>query len=115
MIRSTILAMAAIAMVAFMPAASSQAGGIVSPGTFSPKAVAGDNLVEKVGRRHRRRLAVGAGIVTLGILGAIAADRAYGRPHYYDRYQDRRWQCRRWRRSCNNGNDRACWRFDTRC
>jgi len=94
------------------PFAPANAGGMLNPSALDAKVVAGDGVVEKVGRRHRRRLAIGAGIVTLGILGAIASDRAHSRPYYRD---NPRWRCRRWRRACHRGNDRACWRFDTRC
>lgn len=60
------------------------------------------------GRRRGRRgrgAAVGAGIA-LGVLGAIAASEAHA---------SHRRRCRRWRRQCYNGSDRACWKYDDRC
>jgi hypothetical protein len=43
------------------------------------------------------------------VLGAIAASEAYARERRHER------RCRRWRRQCYNGSDRACWKFDDRC
>jgi len=60
------------------------------------------------GRRRGRGVAIGAG-VALGVLGAIAASEAHARNRRYER------RCRRWRRQCYNGSDRACWRYDNRC
>lgn len=108
----------ALTLAALSPAPV-QAGmvGIATTGPASAQADA--NLIEKVGRRGRRGVAIGAGIVTLGVLGAIAASRA--RERDYDRYdyEDRRYRyrdnCRRWRRWCRRGDDRACWKFDSRC
>ncbi len=111
--------------LAALLAAPAHAGmsGVATAGSTAAQPAA--NLIEQVGRRGRgarRGVAIGAGIVTLGVLGAIAASRARahdgyyyeGRRHYrYDHgYRD---QCHRWRRWCRRGNDRACWKFDTRC
>ena len=112
------VAAAALALSTFAPAQAA----VVSPTSMAPaSAQAGDKLVEEVRFRGRRgrRFGVGAGIVTLGVLGAIAASRAHSRPYYHSRphyYRDGYdGQCRRWRRWCRRGNDRACWRYDTRC
>jgi hypothetical protein len=94
-----------------------------APGAGAYLGQTGGGLVETVGRRGRhigRGVAIGAGIVTLGVLGAIAANRARG-DVYYDRHEYRRpypryrGMCHRWHRWCRNGDDRACSKFDTRC
>jgi hypothetical protein len=103
-----------------LPGAPAQAG-MSAMAPAAPVAAQGDaSLIEKVGRRGRhvgRGVAIGAGIVTLGVLGAIAASKA--RERDYDRYEDRGYRyrdnCRRWRHWCRRGDDRACWKFDTRC
>lgn len=76
--------------------------------------ISAKGLVEDVGyRRRRRHLGYGAaGLITLGVIGAIAANRAHSRPYYREGYGN---QCHVWRRRCNYGNDRACWNFDRRC
>ena len=57
-------------------------------------------------RRWRRRgAAVAAGALIVG--AAIAASQA---PRY-----SRSPRCRKWRRWCRRGNDRACYRFDRYC
>ncbi len=121
---SILVAAAGAVAFSFATIAPVQAG-VVGPMSSTAKAELGTSLIEQVGRRGRRRgrgLAIGAGIVTLGIIGALAASRrARGRDHYYERrYQPRhryhyRNQCRRWLSRCRHGNDRACWRYDTRC
>ena len=115
---SAIAGAAAAAMISFSPAQA----GVVGPMSSAVKTDPSASLIEEVrrGRRWRRRgIGIGAGLVTLGVIGAIAASRAHSRPYYYDRgYRYRRsWArtCRIWRRRCYNGNDRACWKFDTRC
>ncbi|MFY0611273.1 MAG: hypothetical protein JXQ99_07100 [Hyphomicrobiaceae bacterium] len=100
--------------------------GVVGPMSTATKAQMGTEMIHEVGRRRRNRhrgYGIGAGIVTLGILGAIAANRSARANDYY--YEERRYRprhrysyrnkCRRWLRRCRHGNDRACWRYDTRC
>lgn len=104
---------AALAMTAITPAHA----GVVGPMSTTAQAEIGADIVHKTGRRGRRGLAIGAGIVTLGIIGAIAASeraraRRYNRHYRYDNYHHR---CRRLLRRCRRGNDRACWRYDNRC
>ena len=122
--KRSMLAVTALAfsLTTFTPA---QAGfvGSVAPVMPSAKTSADSGVIHKVGRRWRRGgrgAAIGAGIITLGILGAIAASRrAKARDYDYyeeeERYYEHRDRCERWRRACRNGHDRACWRFDTRC
>ena len=132
--KTSILVAAAGAVAFSIATIAPVQAGVVGPMSSTTKAEMGTSLIEEVGRRgrrgrrgHRRRgrgrgLAIGAGIVTLGIIGALAASRrAHSRDYYYERsYQPRhryhyRNQCRRWLNRCRRGNDRACWRYDTRC
>ena len=123
--KTSILAAAAGAVAFSFATFAPVQAGVVGPMSSTAKAEMGTSLIEEVGRRGRRRrgrgFAVGAGIVTLGIIGALAASRrAHSRPYYVERYEPRhryyyRNQCRRWLRRCRHGNDRACWRYDTRC
>lgn len=120
---------AALSFLTFAPAAQAAMTGMSSvPAQAAEVEANGQGLVETVGRRGRhvrRGVAIGAGIVTLGVLGALAAKEAranryygsryYGDRHYYRSYPSYGSQCHRWRRWCRNGNDRACWKFDTRC
>lgn len=112
--KKTILTMMIGAAALTIATFSSAQAGVVSPASIAPKAIVGDSMIETVGRRRRRRhVGYGAGLITLGILGAIAASRAHSGERYYD---DRHYyRCKRWRRRCNRGNDRACWKFDSRC
>ncbi len=128
--RSTLVAAAGAVVLSFAMIAPVQAG-VVGPMSTTAKAEMGTSLIEEVGRRgrrgyrHRRRgrnrgAAIGAGILALGIIGAIAAsNRANSRSYYYDdRYERRRHyrnKCHRWLRRCRHGNDRSCWKYDTRC
>lgn len=130
--KTSILVAAASAVAFSIATIAPVQAGVVGPMSSTAKAEMGTSLIEEVGRRgrrsHRRRgrrgrgLAIGAGIVTLGIIGALAASRrANSRDYYEERhYQPRhryhyRNQCRRWLNRCRRGNDRACWRYDTRC
>ncbi len=63
------------------------------------------------GRGRRRGRNIGKGVaIGAAILGAAILAGQASRAD--DRYSRR---CRRWRRHCRRGNDRACWRFDNRC
>ena len=69
-------------------------------------------IVHKTGRRGR----FAAGLA-LGIVGAAIATHHY---RHHGHYHEPRWsrherRCRRWRRACYNGYDRACWKYDNRC
>ncbi len=86
-------------------------------GLHALDAVAGkSDLVQKTGRRSRRNGRIAAG-VALGVIGAIAASEI----HRSERNRrERRWSrhrrsCNNWLRWCRKGNDRACWRYDSRC
>ncbi len=70
------------------------------------------SIVHKTGRRGR----FAAGLA-LGIVGAAIATHHYGyhRPYYSSRWSRHERRCRRWRRSCYRGYDRACWKYDNRC
>ncbi len=119
---SVFAAAAAGAFLSLAAAASAQAGMSGGPSAGAALEQPSANPVEKVGhrgRRLRRGAAIGAGLVALGVLGAIAASKArahhYHDDRYYARHRGYRGKCHRWRRWCGNGNDRACWKFDTRC
>ena len=121
--RSFLLAAAGAVALSFAMIVPSQAG-VVGPMSTTAKAGMGASLVEEVGRRRYRRrnrgAAIGASILALGIIGAIAASkRAHSRSYYYDdHYESRRYyrnKCHRWLRRCRYGNDRSCWKYDTRC
>lgn len=111
--KKSIILAAAAALLSVSSIAPAQAGAAMSI-NVAPIAQTDNNAIEKVGsRRRNRHLGYGAaGLITLGVIGAIAANRAHSRPYYRDRYEN---QCRVWRRRCYNGNDRACWNFDRRC
>lgn len=120
--RSVVFAATAGAVVslAALTGAPAQAGMTSLPAAGAAAEGANASLIEKVGRRghhrgYRRGAAIGAGIVTLGVLGAIAASKAHERRYYRRDYYGYGGQCRRWRRWCYEGNDRACWKFDSRC
>ena len=75
--------------------------------------VASDSaIVHKTGRRGR----FAAGLA-IGIIGAAVATHHYNnhRPYYSSRWSRHERRCRRWRRSCHRGYDRACWKYDNRC
>lgn len=101
-----------------MPAAP-KAGALA--GSFSLPQVETAKKADKIvvaGRRFRRR-ARGAAIAlgVLGVVGAIAAAKASEREYRRDRRYHRRIRrsCRRWLRDCEDGYDRACWKFENRC
>lgn len=122
--KNSILAAAAGAVAFTFASFAPAQAGVVGPSSTATKVQVGTGMIHQVGRRRRNRhrgYGIGAGIVTLGILGAIASSRrAHADDRYYEerRYRPRhsyRNKCNRWLRRCRRGNDRACWRYDTRC
>jgi hypothetical protein len=103
---------AALAMMTFTPAQA----GVVGPMSTTVKTEMSTDIVHKA-RRRGRGLAIGAGVLALGILALSARDRAHARPYRYERRRrvSHRRQCRRLLRWCRRGDDRACWRYDNRC
>lgn len=101
------------ALMAAATFATANASGVVPPTTPNAQTFAPNSLLEDVGYSGwRRGVGIGAGLLALGVIGAIASERAHSRPYYHD---DTPRRCNKWRRRCRNGNDRACWKFDTRC
>ena len=109
------IASAAIISIAPLSAEAGMSGFGVKGGAINAQ----NDLVQNVrGRRHRGR-GVGTGVaIGLGVLGAIAAGSAAAERRDYDddddRYEHRR-RCRRWFRHCEDGSERACWRYENRC
>ena len=101
-----VIATAATLMIASAP---SQAAGMSALQALGTGAASSDTLIQKTGRRGGR---IAAGIA-LGIAGAAIAAHAYRHHHYRASRWERR--CRRWARRCDWGNERACYRYDTRC
>ncbi|MEL6872530.1 MAG: hypothetical protein AAFO62_07010 [Pseudomonadota bacterium] len=100
-----------------MPAAAN-AGALA--GGFSIPALETGTKVKKVQvaqrrrrRRIRRRRGAAIALGVLGVVGAIAAAKASEREYRRNRRYRRR--CRRWLRQCEDGYDRACYRFEDRC
>lgn len=122
--KSVLGAIAGAVLLSLSVTAPANAGAVLGPQTFvagltstTADQAPAAGLLEKVGYRHRRRrrhLGIAAGLITLGVIGAIASDRAHSRRHYRP-HRGYRGRCHRWRRWCRRGNDRACWKFDTRC
>jgi hypothetical protein len=106
----TLTALAASALVTFTlttGTANAQMAGLAAA-----KPPAGQDLVHKTGRRNRGRVAAG---IALGIIGA-AAIASQSHRYYRDSYESRHERrCRRWMYRCDNGNYRACQKFDRRC
>lgn len=103
-------ALSATLIVAAAPASAQMSGQISGFKSLETTiAATGPALIHKTSRR-RGRIAAG---VALGVLGIIAAGQA--RAHYIDRDNRYEKQCRRWRRWCREGEDRACWKYDNRC
>jgi hypothetical protein len=104
----------AVALLAAATAVSAAPASAQMPALKSlDTATTESGIVHKTGRRGR----VAAGIV-LGIVGAAIANHAYGysQPDYEESWEERHERrCRRWRRACNRGHDRACWKYDDRC
>jgi hypothetical protein len=114
--KTIILSAAAAALMTAATFTPANAGGVVPSTIADAQTLAPDSLLEDVGYRGRRRwrrgVGIGAGLLTLGVIGALASERAHSR-RYYDDTPRRR--CDKLRRRCRNGHDRACWKFDTRC
>ena len=95
--KTSILVAAAGAVAFSIATIAPVQAGVVGPMSSTAKAEMGTSLIEEVGRRgrrsHRRRgrrgrgLAIGAGIVTLGIIGALAASRRANSRDYYEERQ----------------------------
>ena len=102
------IAVIATATTLMIASAPSNATGLSALKSLETGAAQSDNLVHKTGRRGRR---IAAGIA-LGLATAAIASHAYRHGYYESRYERR---CRRWARKCEWGNDRACWKLDTRC
>ena len=81
--------------------ANAQMAGLSS---LQNNATASQELVHKTGRRGRI-----LGAIALGAVAAIAISEAHRRRSHFAR------TCRRWRNRCEFGNERACWKYDTRC
>ncbi|RPG39358.1 MAG: hypothetical protein CBC34_014510 [Hyphomicrobiaceae bacterium TMED74] len=107
--KKTIAVIASAAAMMMIASAPSSAAGMSALKALETGAATSDNLVHKTGRRGRR---IAAGIA-LGIVGAAIATHAYRHHHYRPSRWERRCNC--WARKCEWGNDRACYRYDTRC
>ena len=78
--------------------------------SFSKFALDESQIIHKTGRKGRRI----AGAIALGLIGAaVIAGSARG--HHYNRVYRRERRCNKWRRWCDNGEGRACWKYDNRC
>lgn len=93
----TALATASI-LVASMGSAQAGMSGLGA----ASAAPSSENLVQQIGISRR----TGAAIV----IGALIVGSAMS---HASRKHERR--CRRWFNRCEDGNERACWRYDTRC
>ena len=85
---------------------------LISPAQTKPVAPLERYAFKKKKRKHRKRnkkiaKAIGAAIIA-GVVIGTAARVARGR-------HEGRGQCRRWARSCDRGNDRACGRYYRNC
>lgn len=106
------IAIALLAATTALSAAPANAQMSALKSLDNATAASGSAIVHKTGRRGR----FAAGLA-IGIIGAAVATHAYRhhRPHYSSRWQRHERRCRRWRRSCYRGYDRACWKYDNRC
>lgn len=64
-------------------------------------ATAQNEIVHKVGKKKKKIIA--------GVIAGIGAAIVIGASIHHER------MCRRLQRRCWNGNDNACWKYDTRC
>ena len=99
--RNTIITAIAATLIAtsFSPANAGMAG-LKAADTPSPAA---QSMVQKT-KSKAFWIGVGALATTAIIVGSY---RAHARRHAR--------RCNRWARKCNWGNERACWKLDTRC
>jgi len=114
--KSTFAAITTASLIAFAHAPAHAGMGGLAAVPITKAQTSG--LVHKTGRGGRR-LATGFAI-GLGILGIMAASRAHAGRYdadVYDYEYERRFnhRCRRWRRRCINGNDRACLKHEDLC
>ena len=109
-----------------MPSAKTSAEALT--GGFSvalPKLAANDAAnsgepIKVAGRRFRRGVAVGLGILGIAAIVAASEARARRRSHHYEprrvhRRASPRRTCSRWLRHCDRGNYRACDKYDAYC
>jgi hypothetical protein len=102
----TAIVCAALISLTVAPASAGSLGFTVSPAKGS---FAAQSQIVKVKSGKGRGVATGVAI-GLGILGIVAAaSRASAEADEYAR------QCRRWRHQCNEGWERACYKYDDRC
>ncbi len=112
----TALAAAAVLMTSISTgSANAQMAGFAA--AKAPTTEASQSIVHKTngrrggGRRHGGKIAAG---IALGILGAAAiAHQSHRYSDSYESSHERR--CRRWMYRCEDGNYRACNKFDRRC
>ncbi|MDX2265137.1 MAG: hypothetical protein NW215_09225 [Hyphomicrobiales bacterium] len=111
-LKTTAALLVAGAVFVSAPAAASPIASYSAAPTVA--AQTGDTLVTEV-RRGRKALGIGLGVLGAAVILNEAA-KAEERAYYHDRrevYAAR--QCRRLHFLCEDGDDRACDRFDDLC
>ena len=101
------IATAATFVIAAAAPANAQMSAFKSFGSTAANA---DQIVHKTGRKGRRI----AGAIALGLLGA-AVIAGHARASEIDQEDAHERRCNKWRRWCNDGESRACRKFDNRC